>query len=115
MDELLIAAKNVSLQLLPVLGVIALIYLCILLNKLSRLVEKATDTVSSLDETVSLVDKSLTKVQYPLDSAVKLSKTVDEVHEKSIEAIQNASEYVVENVSVLKDFVKEKIDSTKSR
>ena len=39
MDELIIALKNVSEQFLPILGAVALIFLCILLKKVWKLID----------------------------------------------------------------------------
>lgn len=111
MNELLEAAEIVSAQLLPIIGVIALIFLCILLSKATKLLVSLTSTVKNLDGTMKRVDTSIDKAQVPLDTAVKISKTVDEIHDKSYTAVKQASEYVVENLGVVKSYVNEKMNS----
>ncbi|MFV0479827.1 MAG: hypothetical protein ACK5LZ_04585 [Anaerorhabdus sp.] len=103
-DQFIESARMISEQLIPILGVIALIFLCIFLSKASKLLGTLTTTVKELDGTISLVEKTIEKAQTPLDTAVKLSHTVDEVHDKSYDAIKQASGYVVENFSTVKDY-----------
>ena len=109
MDELLLALKNVSEQLLPIVGAAALIFLCILLKKAGALVDSITATVKNLDPTIKNVNNSMEKVQAPLDTVVKLSRTVDQVQDKTSEAIGKAAEFAAENVENLKTMVQEKM------
>lgn len=109
MDDLLLALQNVSQQLLPILGAVALIFLCILLRKIVALVESITATVKGLDPTLRLVDKSIEKVQAPLNTAVKYSHTLDKVHDKTAETFGKAVDFASENIDNLKGFVAEKL------
>lgn len=114
MDEIINVLNTVSSQLLPILGVIVLILLAVLLRKLTVLVITLNSRVKQVEKTIDLVDESIEKAQAPLDSAVKLSKTVDEIHDKSYEAVKSASSYVMDNMNVVKDFVSEKINKNKA-
>lgn len=109
MDDLLLALQNVSQQLLPILGAVALVFVCILLKKIVDLVESITATVKGLDPTLRLVDKSIEKVQAPLDTAVKYSHTLDRVHDKTAETFGKAVDFASENIDNLKEFVAEKL------
>ena len=109
MDDLLLALQNVSQQLLPILGAVALVFVCILLRKIVDLVESITATVKGLDPTLRLVDKSIEKVQAPLDTAVKYSHTLDRVHDKTAETFGKAVDFASENIDNLKGFVAEKM------
>lgn len=109
MDQFILAAQNLSVQLLPILGVLVLIFLCVLLAKVTKLVTTIDNSVKNLDGTMKLVDQSIEKVQKPLDTAVKLSNTVNEVHDASYSAVKQAGEYIVENISVVKTYVSDKI------
>ena len=82
MDELLLALKNVSEQLVPIFGAVALIFLCIVLNKIAKLIEEITNIVKGLDPTLRLVDQSIEKVQAPLDTVVKFSHSLDKMVRK---------------------------------
>ena len=109
MDDLLLALQNVSQQLLPILGAVALVFVCILLKKIVELVESITATVKGLDPTLRLVDKSIEKVQAPLNTAVKYSHTLDRVHDKTAETFGKAVDFASENIDNLKEFVAEKM------
>ena len=76
MDALLADLQVVCSQLLPVLGAVALIFLCIFLKKLAALMDTVNHTVQSLDPTLQKVNQSIDKVQAPLDTAVKYSHTL---------------------------------------
>ena len=95
-------------QLLPILGAAALIFLCILLRKCWKLIEELTKTVQSLDPTLRKVDKSVDKLQAPLDTAVRLSHSVDKVQERTEEAFTKVSEFAADSINSLKDYTLKK-------
>lgn len=103
MDALLLALQDVSEQLLPILGAVALIFVCIFLKKLWMFFDQLTATVKELDPTIKLADQSLEKVQAPLDTAVKYSHTLDKVHDKTSEVIGKVADFASENVDNLKN------------
>lgn len=107
MDELIIALKNVSEQFLPILGAVALIFLCILLKKVWKLIDQLTLTVASIDPTIKLANQSIEKVQAPLDTVVKLSHTIDDARDKTVDSISKAAAYASENLDTLKEKVQE--------
>lgn len=115
MDEFLLAAKKLAEILLPSLGAIVLIYLAIVLRKLAKVMDNVNVTMTNAETTVKLVNKSIEKVQAPLDTAVKLSHTVDDVHDSTLETVKNINEsthkFVNENIDVAKDY----IDSLKNK
>lgn len=113
MDALLLALGNVASQLLPIIGAVALVFLCIVLNKLVKLLESLTKTVDSLDPTLKKVDLSIDKVQAPLDTVVKLSHSFDDVSSKTSSGLEKASSTIIENVDKLKAFVNDKMAKTK--
>ena len=110
MDALLSALYAVCVQLLPIIGAVVLVFLCIFLRKLWKLIDHASDMVVRLNPTINLVDQSIEKVQAPLDTAVKYSKTLDNVHDKTVESVNRAAETASENVEKLKDFVVDKFN-----
>ena len=113
MDALLLALKNVSEQLLPMIGAVVLFYLCLVFKKLSKLLDTLSKTVDNLEPTIKLVDQSIEKVQAPLDTAVKLSHTIDNVHDTTVESVSKASVYVTENMDDFKTYVNEKVSKVK--
>lgn len=109
MDEFLLAAKNLAEILLPTLGALALIYLVIVLRKLAKVMDSVNVTMNTADKTVHLVNKSIEKVQAPLDTAVKISHTVDDVHDTTVETVKNIGDstkkFVDENLDTAKDYI----------
>lgn len=114
-DQFLTSAGAISALLLPIIGVVALIFLCIFLSKASKLLSAVTEKVKALDGSLKLVEQSLEKVQAPLDLGVKVSHTVDEVHDKGYEAIQKAGIYISENVDTVKEQVMNLVKKKKNK
>ncbi len=110
MDALLEALHAVCVQILPIIGAVVLVFLCIFLKKLWQLIDGISATVKSLDPTIKLVDQSIEKVQAPLDTAVKYSRTLDNVHDKTVESINKAAEAANENAGKIKDFFLDKFN-----
>ncbi len=102
MDALLLALANVSHQLLPILGAVALFFLCIALRKLGLFVDELTTTVKNLDPTIKKVDASIEKAQAPLDTVVKFSHTLDNVHDKTGEVMEKVSQFTSDNIGAIK-------------
>ncbi|MBQ9327826.1 MAG: hypothetical protein IJ225_04765 [Solobacterium sp.] len=111
LDALLLDLGSVCRQLLPILGALALIYLCVLLKHLWKMIDQATELVKGLDPTVKSVNQSLEKVQAPLDTVVKYSHTLDDVHDRTLDSVQKISESAGESMDRVKDFVSEKLQS----
>ena len=51
-----------------------------------------------LDPTLRLVDKSIEKVQAPLDTVAKYSKTFDKVHDKTSAAIGKVTDFANDKI-----------------
>ena len=105
MDAFILAAKDLSYELLPILGVIVLVMLIVLLSRLIKLVTKISDTLLKTHTTIDLIDTSIEKVQAPLDTAIRLSGIVDDVHEAGIEMVKNTKVYLDKNKEEIKDKV----------
>lgn len=108
MDALIVALGNFCSQLLPILGAVALVFLCIVLNRAWKLLESLKKTVDNLDPTLKKVDQSIEKVQTPLDTVVKLSHSIDDMQKKSSDGLAKASTVVNDNVDKLKTFISDK-------
>lgn len=101
MDALLADLEVVCSELLPILGAVALVFLCIFLKKLAGLMDTVSETVKSLNPTLDKVNESIDKVQAPLDTAVKYSHTLDKVHDKATDLVDKATEFANEKLSSL--------------
>lgn len=113
MDALLKDLEIVCQQLLPIVATVVLILLCVLINRLIKFVTSLTKTVDNLENTIKLVDTSLEKVQTPLDTAVKVSHTVDNVHDSTVENVKKAQEFINDNMDNVKNYINEKIGKEK--
>ena len=107
MDALLADLQVVCGQLLPILGAVALVFLCIFLKKLATLMDTVNHTIQSLDPTLQKVNQSIDKVQAPLDTAVKYSHTLDKVHDKAGSLVDKATEMANEGIARFQAAVKE--------
>lgn len=103
MIELLDEFYEIGKMLFPFLGSLVLLFLCILLFKLIKVVSKIDITLTKADETVFLVNRSIEKIQPPLDAVVKVSNGVAKVYDKSSQFVKDAKVYAVKNIDVLKE------------
>ena len=103
MDALLADLQVVCSELLPILGAVALVFLCIFFKKLARLMDTVNETVKSLNPTLTKVNESIDKVQAPLDTAVKYSHTLDKVHDKAGDLVDKAADFANDKLSGLKE------------
>ena len=102
-------------QLLPVLGVVVLILLMVLLYEVIKIVKRVNTTLDKAHLTIDLVDDSLTKVQSPLDTAVKISGTVDKAHDATVKAAKDAREFVVKNTEAVKEKLSEVLTNVETK
>lgn len=102
-DTLLNDLQTICKPLLPILGVLALIYMCILLRHLWKLADEVSDKVRKLDVTIDGVNQSLTKVQAPLDTVARLSHSVDKAQDKTEAMFKKASQWVNDNLHQAKE------------
>lgn len=108
MDEFLYSAYKVSVQLLPVLGVVALIFILVLLKKCIHFFTELENRLGKVDKTIDLVDQSLDKIQAPLQTAVNISKSVDQVHDLTATVVKSACGFVVSNMEPFGEWVNNK-------
>lgn len=103
MNTFLETAKEISLNVLPLLGVIALIVVIILIIELIKTLKNANNFLNKTKGTVDLVDESIKKVQAPLDSVVKVSHTVDAAHDATIKGLGEAKDFIAKNAETIKE------------
>ena len=106
MDQLIQDLQIVCTQLLPIIGAVVLVFLCILLRKVWQTVDALRKTIEGLDPTLRLVDKSIEKVQAPLDTVAKYSKTFDKVHDKTSGVIGKVTDFANDKLDSLKETIK---------
>lgn len=93
-----------SKQLLPIIGVVALVILCIALWELVKFIKGLDTTVSKVNTTIDSVDKSIDKLQVPLNTLEDISYSVDSVHEFTKNTIVKSVDMITENFTVVKNW-----------
>lgn len=103
MDALLSALQEVSVQLLPFLGVVVLIFLILILRRVYLLLADVGVTVSKVNTAMDKVNVSLDEVKAPLSTLSRLSHSIDLVHTATESAVKGAVRVVSENYEWIKD------------
>ena len=103
MDAFLVALHDLCEQLLPILGATILVVLIIFLIKLIKTLNITNSVIDRSKITIDLVDQSIEKIQSPLDTAVKISHTVDNVHDKGVQVAADVKDFAEKNIDVLKE------------
>lgn len=99
--EWLAGASKFFGYLLPVVGVVALVFLAILFKKL-------TETLKEVDKTLTIVDEQIRKLDAPLEAVEHISESVDDVNNKARHAAASASKTLSESSAKMKTWFKEK-------
>lgn len=97
-EEVLAAIAQIAKYILPVVGVIVLIYLALFLKKL-------IETLKEVDRTLIIVEEQVRKLDEPLATVQGISTSVDEVHQKTREVVIRASQKANDNIAKAKDWV----------
>ncbi len=105
LDQLLELTSNVAAKALPIVGVIVLIFLVIFVRHLIVLLKSANEAVISMKKTLDTTNKELETLEKPLQTLNELSETVDSVHEASKHAVRSTMVMVIENFSLIKDWI----------
>ena len=108
--EVFSSLYGVCRSLLPIIGVVVLIILAVVLIKIGRLLDTVNITVEKTHGSIKLVEETLDKVQEPVDTVVKVSKSIDKAHDAGVKAIDDAKVYVNKNIETLKTKVGELSD-----
>ncbi len=93
-----------SKQILPIIGVIALILLCKVLWELVKFVQGLDTTMDKVNDTIDSVDQSVEKLQVPLDTLENLSYSIDSVHEFTKSTIIKSVDMITDNFTIVKDW-----------
>lgn len=102
MGNFLVSLHDLAVELMPILGAICLVVLVIILIKLVKILESVNVTINKTHPSIDLVEKTLDKVQSPLDTTVKLAKSVDKAYDVGAKVVDEASDFVSKNAVVIK-------------
>lgn len=102
-----------SKQILPIIGVVALIILCMALWELVKFIRSLDTTMTKVNSTIDNVDRSVDKLQVPLDTLENISYSVDSVHEFTKSTIIKSVDMITENFEIVKDWASSLFKSDK--
>ncbi len=98
----MIDVSNFFSELLPIVGLIVLVLLMFVLIKLIKLLGSIEVTINKTHGSIGKVEETLTKIQTPVDTAVKVSLNIDKACDATVKAIDDTKEYVSKNVGAIK-------------
>ncbi len=88
----------ICMKVLPLLGVVLLIYLILMVRNIIAALKSATKT---LDE----ANLQLRKLDIPLNTVCEISKSIDYVHESAKESLKSISLSLYESITALKEWI----------
>lgn len=101
MDQLLGAIAQLFRYLLPVAGVVALVYLAILFKKV-------IETLKEFDKTLGIVNEQVRKLDTPLETIENVSKSVDDVNTKAREVVVETAKSLDKGSKQVKEWLADK-------
>lgn len=90
MDELLLQLREVSLILLPTVGLICVILLAYFLYHLGKTAKHLKQTLNQVDAILDSSKEKIDQLQEPLDTLKSVSNTVDVVNDSAFGMISSA-------------------------
>lgn len=104
-DQFIEFLSELCSKLLPILGVIVLIYVILLLRKIIQFFIGMQKTMTTVDSTVSVVEEQIRKLDAPLHTVSEVSHTLDNLHEMSQNAVKSALLALISNLNVIRDWL----------
>lgn len=115
MDELILKLSELSALLLPILGVVVLIFLILLLRQTLNILKQVSGTVTKVDSTIQTVENSLIELKGPLHTLNRISGSVDLVQDATENAIKTLIVAVSSNFDLIKDWITAFLDKKKTK
>lgn len=106
LEQFFESISYMSLKILPLLGVVLLIYLIIMIRNIIGCLQSATKT---LDE----ANNQLRKLDVPLNTVAEISKSVDYVHDLTKESMKTVSNSLYQYLTTLKATINRLIQKLK--
>ena len=92
-------------KLLPILGVVVLVFVIQLLRKMIQFFVNLQKTLSSVDSTIGVVEEQIRKLDAPLNTVNEFSQTLDTLHEMGQNALKSALMSIIANLNVIRDWL----------
>lgn len=115
MDELILKLSELSALLLPILGVVVLVFLILLLRQTLNILKQVSGTVTKVDSTIQTVENSLLELKGPLHTLNRISGSVDLVQDATENAIKTLIVAVTSNFDLIKDWITAFLDKKKTK
>lgn len=104
-DQFIEFFSELCSKLLPIVGVIVLIYIILLLRKIIQFFVSLQKTMVTVDSTVSVVEEQIRKLDAPLNTVTEFSETLDNLHEMSQNAVKSTLLALISNLNVIRDWL----------
>jgi predicted PurR-regulated permease PerM len=115
MDQLLNQLSALSVLLLPILGVVVLIFLILILNHFLKMMKQISGTVTKVDSTIQTVEDRLNDLKGPLHTINRISGSVDLVQDATENAVKSFIVAVSSNFDLIKDWITSYFDKRKNK
>ena len=92
-----------NFYIIPFLEAAALCMVIVFLYFLIKLLKDASFTINKTHKTIDLIDTSIEKIQSPLDTAEKVSKTINKAYDATANAVSSAKAFLKNNVNNIKN------------
>lgn len=115
MDELLQELSRIAALLLPILGVVVLVFLVLLLKRGLDMMKQLSGTVTKVDSAIVTVSDRINDLKGPLHTLNKLSGSIELVQDATENAIKSLFVTVASNFDVIKDWVLSFINKRKDK
>ena len=97
MDELLAMLSEVARILLPIVGVIVLVFLAIFIYNLIKVIKVIPKTVESVNDLIVNATEKVDQLQGPLDTIKSVSSTVEKVNSSAVGIVGSAVQFGSKN------------------
>lgn len=113
MDELLALLNEVSIILLPIVGLVCLILLALVLFNINITIKKATTSIDGLDDVLTSAKGKINQLEGPLNTLNSVSKTVDTVNDSAVSAVNSAIKFTVKHSDSIMNWGKDTLEKRK--
>ena len=115
MDELLAMLSEVARILLPIVGVIVLVFLAIFIYNLIKVIKVIPKTVESVNDLIVNATEKVDQLQGPLDTIKSVSSTVEKVNSSAVGIVGSAVQFGSKNSEAIMSWGKDFFDKKKSK
>lgn len=105
MEQFFTVLSEICLKILPVVGVILLIYLIVFVHRLLGFLVSLNKAVDSANSTIHEAEIQIRKLDGPLQTATEISESVTKVHRLSEHALTTLIQMMMENFSAIKEYL----------